>query len=302
MGRDAVSDWSATRSLESAALGVLDLAMPGPKSPWSDGKLTEAVARGKVPEEVLDDKVLRVLRLADRVGAFEDSESGGWPWPTCRWAGQNPAAGCRPPSRPDWPASRCRYRACSRWTANCTTPRDPGRLPRLRGPGRRSGVPLRTRARVHDLGVPGGRRRRRGRAGEAAQHRRPSGTRGRAGVCGEAVAAGGVRHRRGRAGSRGVGGGGHRAGRRVRGAAPGTCGFAQRRARESAGLTGSSLGHCCGKAFCRSSSTRLAAIGPRPRNQVSSCTSTALPLFTTPSVVHCTELTTSVSCCLAVSP
>ncbi|QIZ36230.1 glycoside hydrolase family 3 protein [Saccharopolyspora sp. ASAGF58] len=74
-----MSDWFATRSLEAAALGGLDLAMPGPKSPWSDGKLAAAVARRKVPEEVLDDKVLRVLRLADRVGAFEDSEPGGGP-------------------------------------------------------------------------------------------------------------------------------------------------------------------------------------------------------------------------------
>ncbi|MEV6227235.1 glycoside hydrolase family 3 C-terminal domain-containing protein [Saccharopolyspora shandongensis] len=72
-----VSDWFATRSLQAAALGGLDLAMPGPKSPWSDGKIAKAVEKGEVPEAVLDDKVLRILRLADRVGAFEDSEPGG---------------------------------------------------------------------------------------------------------------------------------------------------------------------------------------------------------------------------------
>ncbi|MER5393600.1 glycoside hydrolase family 3 C-terminal domain-containing protein [Saccharopolyspora sp. NPDC002686] len=72
-----VSDWFATRSLRGAALGGLDLAMPGPKSPWADGKLAKAVQQGEVPAEVLDDKVLRLLRLASRVGAFEDSEPGG---------------------------------------------------------------------------------------------------------------------------------------------------------------------------------------------------------------------------------
>ncbi|MCI2416106.1 glycoside hydrolase family 3 C-terminal domain-containing protein [Saccharopolyspora sp. K220] len=74
-----VSDWLATRSLRAAALGGLDLAMPGPKSPWSGGKLAEAVEQGEVPEEVLDDKVLRVLRLAARVGAFEDPVVEGGP-------------------------------------------------------------------------------------------------------------------------------------------------------------------------------------------------------------------------------
>ncbi|MER6990748.1 glycoside hydrolase family 3 C-terminal domain-containing protein [Saccharopolyspora hirsuta] len=76
-----VSDWFATRSLRDTALGGLDLAMPGPKSPWSNGKLAKAVERGEVPVEVLDDKVLRLLRLASRVGAFEDSEPGGGPPP-----------------------------------------------------------------------------------------------------------------------------------------------------------------------------------------------------------------------------
>ncbi|MBB5153192.1 glycoside hydrolase family 3 protein [Saccharopolyspora phatthalungensis] len=74
-----VSDWFATRSVEAAALGGLDLAMPGPKSPWSDGKLATAVEQGKVSERVLDDKVLRVLRLAARVGAFADSKPGDGP-------------------------------------------------------------------------------------------------------------------------------------------------------------------------------------------------------------------------------
>ena len=65
-----VSDWFATRDCDGAALGGLDLAMPGPESPWSDGKLAEAVESGRVSEYVLDDKVLRILRLAARTGTL----------------------------------------------------------------------------------------------------------------------------------------------------------------------------------------------------------------------------------------
>ncbi|GAA2820732.1 glycoside hydrolase family 3 protein [Saccharopolyspora taberi] len=67
-----ISDWFATRDCDGAALGGLDLAMPGPESPWSGGKLAEAVDSGRVGEDVLDDKVLRLLRLAVRTGAFEE--------------------------------------------------------------------------------------------------------------------------------------------------------------------------------------------------------------------------------------
>lgn len=65
-----MSDWFATRSLKESAEGGLDLAMPGPTSPWSDGALEKAVENGEIAEELLDDKVLRLLRLADRVGAL----------------------------------------------------------------------------------------------------------------------------------------------------------------------------------------------------------------------------------------
>jgi beta-glucosidase len=66
-----MSDWFATRSTEAAARGALDLAMPGPDSPWGDA-LVEAVRAGRVEEAAIDDKVLRLLRLAARVGALED--------------------------------------------------------------------------------------------------------------------------------------------------------------------------------------------------------------------------------------
>jgi beta-glucosidase len=70
-----MSDWTAARSTEAAAEAALDLAMPGPASrfgPWGD-LLVEAVRNGKVDEALIDDKVLRILRLAARVGALADA-------------------------------------------------------------------------------------------------------------------------------------------------------------------------------------------------------------------------------------
>ncbi len=68
-----MSDWTATRSTEAAARAALDLAMPGPAErfgPWGDA-LTEAVRAGHVDEALIDDKVLRILRLAARVGGLD---------------------------------------------------------------------------------------------------------------------------------------------------------------------------------------------------------------------------------------
>ncbi|MET0725592.1 MAG: glycoside hydrolase family 3 N-terminal domain-containing protein, partial [Leifsonia sp.] len=64
-----ISDWLATKSTVEAALGGLDLVMPGPGGPWGE-LLLEAVRDGSVPEAVIDDKVARILRLAERVGAL----------------------------------------------------------------------------------------------------------------------------------------------------------------------------------------------------------------------------------------
>ncbi|HTW05310.1 MAG TPA: glycoside hydrolase family 3 C-terminal domain-containing protein [Streptosporangiaceae bacterium] len=63
------SDWHAARSTAATALAALDLAMPGPDGPWG-GQLAQAVADGAVTGEVLDDKVIRLLRLAARVNAL----------------------------------------------------------------------------------------------------------------------------------------------------------------------------------------------------------------------------------------
>ncbi|MBZ4486760.1 glycoside hydrolase family 3 C-terminal domain-containing protein [Microbacterium sp. cx-55] len=65
-----VSDWTAVRTLASAAAGQ-DLAMPGPGGPWGDA-LVDAVRSGQIPESTIDDKVRRILLLAARVGALTD--------------------------------------------------------------------------------------------------------------------------------------------------------------------------------------------------------------------------------------
>lgn len=64
-----VSDWLANKSTVQSALGGLDLEMPGPGGKWG-AALRDAVTSGTVPESVINDKVVRILRLADRVGAL----------------------------------------------------------------------------------------------------------------------------------------------------------------------------------------------------------------------------------------
>ncbi|GAA1958433.1 beta-glucosidase family protein [Agromyces allii] len=64
-----ISDWLATKTAVEPAVAGLDLVMPGPGGPWADGLLA-AVESGLVPESVIDDKVARIIRLADRVGAL----------------------------------------------------------------------------------------------------------------------------------------------------------------------------------------------------------------------------------------
>ncbi|MFE0822186.1 glycoside hydrolase family 3 C-terminal domain-containing protein [Streptomyces sp. NPDC058807] len=65
----AVSDWAAVRTTEEPGRAALDLAMPGPDSPWGSA-LVRAVKEGLVAEEAVDEKVRRLLRLAGRVGAL----------------------------------------------------------------------------------------------------------------------------------------------------------------------------------------------------------------------------------------
>jgi beta-glucosidase len=69
-----MSDWGAARSTEGAGNAAMDLAMPGPGGPFGDA-LVAAVREGRVSEAAVDDKVLRLLRLAARVGALEGVEA-----------------------------------------------------------------------------------------------------------------------------------------------------------------------------------------------------------------------------------
>jgi beta-glucosidase len=74
-----MSDWTATRSTVGAGNAALDLAMPGPQSPWGE-ELVQAVRDGRVPEAAIDAKVLRILRLAARVGALDEPSKQATPW------------------------------------------------------------------------------------------------------------------------------------------------------------------------------------------------------------------------------
>ena len=67
-----ISDWTAVRSLGSIP-AAQDLAMPGPAPAWAD--LVDAVRDGRVEEADIDRKVLRILLLAERVGALEGSST-----------------------------------------------------------------------------------------------------------------------------------------------------------------------------------------------------------------------------------
>ncbi|MHB1876533.1 MAG: glycoside hydrolase family 3 protein, partial [Streptosporangiaceae bacterium] len=85
-----ISDWDATRSTVRTALAGLDLAMPGPNRYWG-ADLLRAVRDGAVPETVIDDKIARLVWLAEQVGALPGPTGpvrapprrGRWPIKTC---------------------------------------------------------------------------------------------------------------------------------------------------------------------------------------------------------------------------
>ena len=81
-----VSDWHAARTTGASALAGLDLVMPGPDGPWGE-RLVGAVEAGEVPEAEVDDKLVRLLRIARRVGALEAAPGGGAPPGPWRAAG-----------------------------------------------------------------------------------------------------------------------------------------------------------------------------------------------------------------------
>ena len=73
-----MSDWGAARDTERAGNAGLDLAMPGPGGPWGEA-LVKAVRDGRVSEAAVDEKVRRLLRLAERVGALGEGRAAS-PW------------------------------------------------------------------------------------------------------------------------------------------------------------------------------------------------------------------------------
>ena len=74
-----MSDWFATKRTAASASGGLDLVMPGPGGPWGE-RLVTAVRAGEVAEETIDDHVLRLLRLAERVGGLTPPGRQSRPW------------------------------------------------------------------------------------------------------------------------------------------------------------------------------------------------------------------------------
>ncbi|PYC88538.1 glycosyl hydrolase [Streptomyces tateyamensis] len=73
-----VSDWGAVQSTTRSGRAGVDLAMPGPNEHWG-AALAAAVRDGVVPEPLLDDKVRRLLRLAERLGALERRSASARP-------------------------------------------------------------------------------------------------------------------------------------------------------------------------------------------------------------------------------
>jgi len=67
-----ISDWFGTYDDESPT-GGLDLEMPGPARYMANMVVKKALANGTLTEEVLDDKVRRLLRTLERAGLFENT-------------------------------------------------------------------------------------------------------------------------------------------------------------------------------------------------------------------------------------
>ena len=129
-----MTDWYAGRSLATTAAG-LDLIMPGPHGPWGDA-LIAAVRSGEVDESIVDDKVLRLLRLAARVGALHGI-SGSQTRP---WTPEQIAARSARPRQPDssLPATFHRpatdNRSCHSTCPGCAASLCWAPTPRLPGP------------------------------------------------------------------------------------------------------------------------------------------------------------------------
>ena len=68
-----VSDWGAALETVENANGGLDLEMPGPSNVWGKA-LIDAIEANKVSEELIDDKVKRILTVAEFSNRFQKPE------------------------------------------------------------------------------------------------------------------------------------------------------------------------------------------------------------------------------------
>ena len=68
-----VSDWGAAQDTIGNANGGLDCEMPGPARSWGEN-LVKAVNDSKVSEDIVDDKVRRILRIAEFTGRLDNPE------------------------------------------------------------------------------------------------------------------------------------------------------------------------------------------------------------------------------------
>ncbi|MDC0072829.1 glycoside hydrolase family 3 C-terminal domain-containing protein [Gammaproteobacteria bacterium] len=68
-----VSDWGAALDTIGNANGGLDLEMPGPAKSWGEN-LVKAVEDSKVDEDIVDDKVRRILRVAEFTGRLDNPQ------------------------------------------------------------------------------------------------------------------------------------------------------------------------------------------------------------------------------------
>jgi beta-glucosidase len=66
-----VSDWGAALDAVGNANGGLDLEMPGPAKTWGE-HLLKLVNSGEVSQEIITDKVRRILRVAEFTGRLDD--------------------------------------------------------------------------------------------------------------------------------------------------------------------------------------------------------------------------------------
>ena len=66
-----ISDWDATHSCISSALAGLDLEMPGPPMYFGDSLLL-AVNDNKIPEQLIDQKVINILKIMIKLGLLDD--------------------------------------------------------------------------------------------------------------------------------------------------------------------------------------------------------------------------------------